>query len=580
VAVPAVYLAAWLESLRPVRAQLLTPLTAVFRDGERRETERALAADLLADYAADQPEMLADLLMDAEPKQFAVLYSKLQAHGEPGQALLQAEVARKLPPDAKDDAKERLAKRQANAAVALLRMEHPEMVWPLLRHSPDPRGRSYLVDRLAPLGADPGAIVRRLGEEPDVTIRRALILSLGEFPPESWGPAERRGLLEKMQDLYRSAEDPGVHAAAEWLLRTWKQEAWLQQVNDAWAKDRVKGEGWWVEGKDKASGPATRHRPPTTPGWYVTSQGQTMVVIPGPVDFAMGSPPSEEGHMPEETQHKRRIGRTFAVAAKPVTVGEFRRFLRENRLEDWFEGGGRAAPLMKKYSPDENGPIILVDWYRAAQYCNWLSQQERIPEEQWCYETNAGKLSQEEVSLFTALCLPHHPLAAAASTSYFLLDRQPHVTAMKKNYLGLRGYRLPTGAEMEYACRAGAVTSRYYGEAEELLHKYGWYRKNSKDRTWPVGGKKPNDLGLFDTHGNVWNWCQERYREYPRGGGEGPIDDNEDVLNINNQDFCVLRGGSFYYPPVSVRSAFRLWMAPATRYDFIGLRAARTFTAE
>ena len=80
-----------------------------------------------------------------------------------------------------DESKEKLAKRQANAAVALLKMNQPEKVWPLLKHSPDPRVRSYLIHRFGPLGADAKAIVKRLDEEPDITIRRALILSLGEY---------------------------------------------------------------------------------------------------------------------------------------------------------------------------------------------------------------------------------------------------------------------------------------------------------------------------------------------------------------------------------------------------------------
>src|SRR5262249_15337677 len=125
--------------------------------------------------------------------------------------------------------------------------------------------------------------------------------------------------------------------------------------------------------------------------WYVNSQGQTMVVIPGPVDFMMGSPPTEDGRQAVESQHHRRIGRTFALATKSVTVREFQRFLKDNKLEKWFEAGGQSAPLMKRHSRDENGPIILVDWYRAAAYCNWLSQQEGIAQEQWCYETNAQK---------------------------------------------------------------------------------------------------------------------------------------------------------------------------------------------
>ena len=67
------------------------------------------------------------------------------------------------------------------------------------------------------------------------------------------------------------------------------------------------------------------------------------------------------------------------------------------------------------------------------------------------------------------------------------------MTRLKANYLSLTGYRLPTEAEMEYATRAGALTSRYFGETEDLLAKYAWYFMNSRKRTWPVSGLKPNN---------------------------------------------------------------------------------------
>ena len=117
-------------------------------------------------------------------------------------------------------------------------MNQPGKVWPLLKHSPDPRVRSYLIHRLSPLGADAEAIVKRLDDEPDVTIRRALLLTLGEFDEKQLPLGERKGLLPKVQEVYRTASDAGLHAAAEWLLRTWKQEAWLKQVNQEWAKDK------------------------------------------------------------------------------------------------------------------------------------------------------------------------------------------------------------------------------------------------------------------------------------------------------------------------------------------------------
>ena len=162
---------------------------------------------MLADYAADQPQVLADLLMDADEKQFAVIYPKFKEQGEQGLPLLTGEIDKKPAgrPAISDEKREKLAKRQANAAVALFKMNQPEKVWPLLKHSPDPRVRSYLIHRLSPLGADAGAIVKRLDEEPDVTIRRALLLSLGEFDEKELPPENARRLLPKLQEIYRTA---------------------------------------------------------------------------------------------------------------------------------------------------------------------------------------------------------------------------------------------------------------------------------------------------------------------------------------------------------------------------------------
>jgi formylglycine-generating enzyme required for sulfatase activity/tetratricopeptide (TPR) repeat protein len=421
--------------------------------------------------------------------------------------------------------KERLGKRQANAAVALLKLKQPEKVWPLLKHSPDPRIRSYLIHRLSPLGADAGAIVKRLDAEPDITIRRALLLSLGEYSDKQLPSAARQALLPKLQDIYRTNSDAGLHAAVEWFLRNWKQEAWLKQVNDEWAKNKEQRKTRLesirqLVGSDKEKSP---------PQWYVNSQGQTMVVIPGPVEFRMGSPLTEADREDNETPHKKRVGRTFALAAAPVTKEQFLKF-QPGFLHSEF----------RRY-PTPSCPIGGVSWYEAAAYCNWLSQQEGIDEEQWCYEFKNGKVHK-----------------------------------LKANYLSLTGYRLPTEAEMEYATRAGALTSRYYGETDELLPKYAWYAKNAQVKTWPVGSLKPNDFGLFDVQGNVFTWCQERFKDYLPSRG-GIIEDKEDTNNININEGRVLRGGSFSALALTVRSACRSSVGPATRYLDGGFRPARTY---
>jgi formylglycine-generating enzyme required for sulfatase activity len=144
--------------------------------------------------------------------------------------------------------------------------------------------------------------------------------------------------------------------------------------------------------------------------------------------------------------------------------------------------------------------------------------------------------------------------------------------------LSLTGYRLPTEAEWEFACRAGAETSRYYGESTKLLAKFGWFDGNSLGRSWPVGSLKPNDLGLFDMHGNVWNWCQERYLKYLETRPEDTVEDKEDdVLIIDSEKSRVLRGGAFLVHPSLVRSAFRYNSPPVVVTLPIGVRPARTF---
>jgi formylglycine-generating enzyme required for sulfatase activity len=179
-----------------------------------------------------------------------------------------------------------------------------------------------------------------------------------------------------------------------------------------------------------------------------------------------------------------------------------------------------------------------VTWYDAAAYCNWLSKEEGRPEDQWCYETKGDAVK------------------------------------LRAKYLSLLGYRLPMDAEFEYATRAGALTSRYYGETEELLPKYEWYFMNSKMRTWPVGSLKPNDLGLFDALGNVWVWCQDRYNAYPAGEGDKALEDQEDELVVTSDR--VVRGGAFVSQASVVNSAYWYHVGPANYYYANGFRPART----
>jgi formylglycine-generating enzyme required for sulfatase activity len=130
-----------------------------------------------------------------------------------------------------------------------------------------------------------------------------------------------------------------------------------------------------------------------------------------------------------------------------------------------------------------------------------------------------------------------------------------------------RAVRLPTEAEWEYACRAGNPGAFCFGDAESELEQYAWYAKNSGGKTQPVGQKKPNQWGLYDMHGNVWEWCQDWKGQYRKGPITDPTGPEKGASR-------VLRAGSWgNNNPAVLRSAFRSYfLSPARRTNGVGFR--------
>ena len=429
----------------------------------------------------------------------------------------------------------------AQQAIADLKSGRLNKVWPLLRHTPDPTVRTYLIHNFAPSGVNPQLLINRLEVERDVSARRALILSLGEYRTDQLSRSTRHRLIQKLLLLNRTEADGGIHSAIEWLLR--------QPIT-----------GPFLFGKPEWR-PAGRRF--STSGWYVNNEGHTMIVIREPKLFTMGSPPDEPGRTADETQHRVRIPRSFVVASKEVTVDQFQRFLEANpkleiRYPDATKNPRRGSPVMQSHSPEGDCPQIAVTWYEAAQYCNWLSKRDGFPESEWVYPVDLSEIKSG--------------------------------MTLSANYLHRTGYRLLTEAEWEFVARAGATTSRFYGSSDEILDRYAVYSKNpprrkgdpndpnDPQRTARVGQLKPNDLGFFDIYGNVWEWIHDRRIEYPFTYMiREDIEDS--VLVVNDQQWRMRRGGSYSYDATVMRSAHRGrpdGYVPNERRDSVGFRVART----
>ena len=245
-----------------------------------------------------------------------------------------------------ETARDQLAERQARAGVALVRMGKAEEVWPLLKHSADPRLRSFIVNWLNPLGADPHAVAAELGRldfsprpaergeggrrpgegssapaatmdsilfHPETSQRRALVIALGTYGTERLSPGEREASIAKLLDLYRNDPDSGVHGAAGWALRRWGRQEKLRESDTELMK--VKDAG----GRR----------------WYINSQRQTYAMIEGPTEIRMGMPADDlersggadgsaqaNGH-PPAVRHRNDRGHSLSVPKVPQSHLDF-----------------------------------------------------------------------------------------------------------------------------------------------------------------------------------------------------------------------------------------------------------------
>ncbi|MEB3299986.1 MAG: formylglycine-generating enzyme family protein, partial [Candidatus Sericytochromatia bacterium] len=217
--------------------------------------------------------------------------------------------------------------------------------------------------------------------------------------------------------------------------------------------------------------PAVAKRSSASPAG-IDASGSTLQRLPHGT-FHMGSWPGESGRYADETLHQVTLTRDFLMQTTEVTQGQWRAFMGNNP---------------SRFNDDDNRPVEQVSWYDACAYANALSAKDGLPKAfdlSSCSGTpGTGSYDCSEVSL-TA--------------------RSPYAA---------KGWRLPTEAEWEFACRAGTTTPWYFGSDSNLLGTHAWFGDESNVGTHPVGRKQPNAWGLYDMAGNVSEWCWDRYGDY------------------------------------------------------------------
>ena len=556
------------ELLRPAARDLTPPLKDRIARGLLPDSQRNLAISLLAELVLDSPEEIAELACLVDSRTFNLVTRYVERSKEQVIPFLlrhlqqgQVEVADSQE-GLKDEKRVALAtsisrskaadaRRRAMAAAWLYRIGQAELIWANLQNQPDESLPYAILDRIPVVGGSAQPLLNQfshdvglsLSTEPSiehwprlpmwkvpeaVSQLHMMILLAGELAEGGLITADHQEYWQTILPLLlRHHPDCGIHSSCEWTLRKLGAAAAVEQAQQQFS-----------------SVPVVEDR-----GWFVTSEGSTMAFFKGPISYQAGANwldpervantvidpvTAKETNTDREPFLMRVIPRDFAIATKEVSLREFLRF--DSRFHEQIN-------LFS--SPSLEHPVNNVNWYVAAEYCNWLSKQAGLDPSEWCFVPNQQGRYAEGMSL-------------------------------AENYLHRTGYRMPTEAEWEFACRAGTSTPRFFGHCRELLPQFAWFRDNSRERGLIVPGTmKPNRAGLFDMFGNVIEWCIDPYAGRP-GNQSGVVPDLERGLTVDAEAWRVMRGGHVYAEANELRATDLWTFRPIVTNGHYGLRLART----
>jgi formylglycine-generating enzyme required for sulfatase activity len=265
----------------------------------------------------------------------------------------------------------------------------------------------------------------------------------------------------------------------------------------------------------------------------------TFIVFPVGV-YSIGSMDDAAVRLKDEVRHPVELTRPFAVLDREVTLEELIAY------QPYHQG------YMKQFDAKPTDAGYAAHWYDSIDFCRWLGQQSGLEESEQAY---ADPQTLDEKEYPREL----NPVANWAPRDWPLnLDR--------------RGFRLPTESEWEVASRAGGRSAYGFGSEVGLLNQFGWFLENSGKHVHPPRELRPNLRGLFDLHGNLFEWTHDWYGNY----------DSEllvDPLGVKRGSYRVLRGGGWNDGAANCRAASRSTSAPTGRSSGDGFRLALTPSA-